>query len=94
MASAHTLTREVFGPWSLATSKAFRAGFTPNRLATDPGRDALAAAFVSEADWTAVTAVVTQDGTRARVEVSGAGDLDAAAEQVARFLALDVDATA
>ncbi|WP_228524376.1 DNA-3-methyladenine glycosylase family protein [Actinomyces haliotis] len=94
MMRTHTLTREVIGPWSLVTSTAFWAGFTPNRLAADPGPDALATAFVSEADWTAATAVVTQEGTRARLEVSGSGDLDAASEQVTRFLALDVDASA
>ena len=38
--------------------------------------------------------MVTQEGPSARIVVSGDGDLDAAAAQVARFLALDIDASA
>ncbi len=89
----HVVTVEVRGPWSLQTSRRFWEGFVPTAIpAGDP--DVLHARFVSEHDWTPATAQITQDGATARIEVSGDGDLDAAAEQVARFLSLDIDATA
>jgi DNA-3-methyladenine glycosylase II len=66
---------EVLGPWSLDTSRRFWEGFTPAALAG--GRRA--------------EAEVTQAGDTARVALAGAGDLDAAAGQSCRFLALDVD---
>lgn len=67
-------------------------GFTPSALATVPG-EALTTTFLNEADWTPTTASVTQDGSQAHLTVTGPGDLDRAATQVARFLSLDVDAT-
>ncbi len=88
----HVVTVDVVGPWSLRTSRRFWEGFTPTAISPgDP--DVLCARFVSEHDWTPVTAYVTQHGTAARIEVSGDGDLNAAAGQAARFLSLDVDAT-
>ncbi|MFD1714182.1 DNA-3-methyladenine glycosylase family protein [Amnibacterium flavum] len=88
----HTTVIETRGPWSLTTSRTFWEGFTPAALASRAD-EALRTVFVAEADWRAVEAVVTQDGDSTRIEVDGEGDLDAAAEQVARFLALDIDAT-
>ena len=49
---------------------------------------------MSEHDWTPVSARVTQRGESAQISLSGTGDLAAAAEQVCRFLSLDVDARA
>jgi len=88
----HTTVREVSGPWSLATSRAFWEGFTPAALRRQPGDTSLRAVFLVERDWSAATAIVRQDGATARITVTGAGDLDGAATQTARFLALDVDA--
>jgi DNA-3-methyladenine glycosylase II len=90
--TTRTVEAEVRGPWSLATCRAFWEGFTPAALPLGGG-DALATVFLVEADWSRAEAAVRQDGTTARIAVTGGGDLDAAAEQVARFLALDVDAT-
>jgi DNA-3-methyladenine glycosylase II len=89
----HTVDRTVLGPWSLSRSRAFWEGFAPAALPTDPAGDRLRTVFRVEADWSRAEAVVTQQGDVARIEVSGPGDLSAAADQVARFLALDVDAT-
>jgi hypothetical protein len=47
--------------------------------------------FCAEGDWRRAAAEVTQAGDTARVVLAGDGDLDAAAGQVCRFLALDVD---
>lgn len=87
------VSREVRGPWSLATSRTFWEGFTPTAL---PGAvdEALHTVFRVTADWSRATATVRQQGTTAVIGVEGDGDLAAAAEQVARFLALDIDATA
>lgn len=90
----HVATIEVAGPWSLRTSKGFWEGFTPTAIAPAGDPDVLHARFVSEHDWTPATAHVTQHGSAARIDVSGDGDLDAAAGQAARFLSLDIDATA
>lgn len=84
----------VRGPWSLDRSRVFWEGFAPAalRCSTDPpGR--LATRFRVDADWSAASAEVRQDGPVAAITVRGPGDLEAAAAQVARFLALDVDAT-
>lgn len=87
-------TVEVRGPWSLATSKTFWEGFAPAELsaAAQPD-DELRTVFCAEADWQPVTATVGQRDGTTTVTVRGPGDLDAAAAQVGRFLALDVDAT-
>lgn len=92
--STLTITREVLGPWSLDTSREFWEGFTPSALrgTQEPGR--LSTVFRVDADWSAARVTVTQREQTAEIEVSGDGDLDAAAEQTARFLALDVDARA
>ncbi len=93
MTRSHEVELDVRGPWSLATSRRFWEGFAPAAL---PGQDEaghLRTVFRVEADWSRAGADVTQDGGTARVVVRGDGDLDAAAAQVGRFLALDVDAT-
>ena len=94
---SHRVSVDVAGPWSLATSRAFWEGFTPTALPAGPAgessaEESLSATFLADADWTTATTTVTQHGSTAAVEVSGPGDLDAAARQVQRFLALDVDA--
>ncbi|NMO51318.1 DNA-3-methyladenine glycosylase 2 family protein [Actinoplanes sp. TBRC 11911] len=87
----NTVLREVVGPWSLATSRAFWEGFAPAALGDQ--RDAeLRTVFRVDADWSRAAVAVRQEGARARITVSGDGDLDAAAAQTARFLSLDVDA--
>ena len=90
--TTHPVRLAVRGPWSLATSKAFWEGCTPAALPTTGG-DALTTVFLVEADWSRAEAAVRQEAGTAIVAVSGDGDLDAAAAQVGRFLALDVDAT-
>src|SRR5690242_6596175 len=84
----HVVAFEILGPWSLDTSRRFWEGFTPAALAGGPG---LRTVFCAEGDWRRAEAEVTQAGDTARVVLAGAGDLDAAAAQVCRFLALDVD---
>lgn len=82
---------EIVGPWSLATTKRFWEGFTPNRLAS-PSQDAgIRTAFLCDADWQRVDALITQDGPSVRIVVEGPGDLDGATEQVRRLLSLDID---
>ncbi len=87
-----TLSVPVLGPWSLRTSKRFWEEFTPTAIESGGDPDVLSARFVSEHDWTSVSAHVTQSGESAQIGLSGPGDLTAAAEQVRRFLSLDVDA--
>ena len=82
---------EVLGPWSLQTSRRFWEGFTPAALAGEPARPGLHAVFCAEGDWRRAEAEVTQAGDTAHVVLAGDGDLDAAAVQACRFLALDVD---
>jgi DNA-3-methyladenine glycosylase II len=82
---------EVLGPWSLQTSRRFWEGFTPAALAGGPAGPGLRTVFCVEGDWRRAEVEVTQAGDSARVVLSGDGDLDAAAAQVCRFLALDVD---
>ena len=88
----HETTVEVRGPWSLATSRRFWEGFGPAALAVQDEPDELRTVFRVDADWSAAGARVVQRGATAVVAVSGSGDLAAAAEQVCRFLSLDVDA--
>jgi DNA-3-methyladenine glycosylase II len=91
----HTVTLDVRGPWSLGVSRRFWEGFTPSALSEDLQADGgtLRTVFRVDADWSVAEARVSQHGTRANVTVDGDGDLDAAAAQAGRFLALDVDAT-
>jgi DNA-3-methyladenine glycosylase II len=89
----HEIVVEVRGPWSLSTSRAFWEGFTPSALAERADDSRLGTVFRVDADWSAATTAVVQEGAKARVAVTGDGDLDAAAAQVCRFLSLDVDAT-
>ena len=86
----HRIEVAVQGPWSLATSRAFWEGFTPAALPAVSG-EALRAEFLVEGEWRRASVSVTQRGATAVLELSGAGDLDQAAAQVCRFLALDVD---
>lgn len=82
---------EIVGPWSLATSKQFWEGFTPNRLATQTQAPGIHTAFLCDTDWQRVDAVITQDGPSARIIVEGPGELEAATEQVRRLLSIDID---
>ncbi len=86
-----TTTHPVSGPWFLATSRRFWEGFAPTALPPTDG-DALSTVFLVESDWSRASTAVEQDGPTAVVTVEGDGDLDAAADQVLRFLSLDVDA--
>ncbi|MEB4211798.1 DNA-3-methyladenine glycosylase 2 family protein [Mycobacterium sp. 94-17] len=87
----HTVEQELRGPWSLATSRKFWEGFTPAALGTRSEPAALSTVFRVEADWSRAEASITQSGNTAIITVTGDGDLDEAAAQTARFLALDVD---
>jgi len=87
----HVADFEVLGPWSLETSRRFWEGFTPAALPGDPAGPELRTVFCAEGDWRRVEAEVTQAGDTARVVLAGDGDLDVAAAQACRFLALDVD---
>ncbi len=89
----HRVSVEVSGPWSLATSKIFWEGFAPASLAEQQDGAALQTVFVNESDWSQTTASISQQGQTAHLELSGSGDLEAAADQVCRFLAIDIDAT-
>src|ERR1700689_549323 len=82
---------KILGPGSLETSRRFWEGFTPAALAAGPAGPGLRAVFCAEGDWRRAEAEVTQAGDTARVVLAGDGDLDAAAVQACRFLALDVD---
>ena len=82
---------EVLGPWSLETSRRFWEGFTPAALAGEPISAGLRTVFCAEGDWRRAEAEVTEGGDTAHVVLTGGGDLDAAAAQACRFLALDID---
>ena len=82
---------EVLGPWSLETSRRFWEGFTPAALAGQPAGPGLRTVFCAEGDWRRADVAVTQAGDAAHLVVTGEGDLHAAAAQVHRFRALDVD---
>lgn len=88
----HTVDREVRGPWSLTTSRDFWEGFAPAALARQDRGGTLSSTFLAEADWSRAEVTVSQNESNASISVTGSGDLGQAAEQVARFLALDVDA--
>jgi DNA-3-methyladenine glycosylase II len=94
MTRTNEVATEVLGPWSLATSRAFWEAFAPAALESQPDDGLLRTTFRVEADWSRASTEVRQDGPVAHVSVRGDGDLDAAAEQVTRFLTLDVDARA
>ena len=81
---------EVLGPWSLETSRRFWEGFTPAALAGEPAGPGLRTVSCAEGDWRRAEAEVTQARDTAHVVLAGDGDLDAAAAQARRFLALDV----
>jgi DNA-3-methyladenine glycosylase II len=83
---------EVLGPWSLQTSRGFWEGFTPAALAGQLAGPGLCTVFCAEGDWRRAEVEVTQAGDGAHMVVTGEGDLEAAAAQALRFLALDVDA--
>jgi DNA-3-methyladenine glycosylase II len=88
----HTVTVPILGPWSLSTSKAFLAGFTPTAADAQGPDDELHSVFPAESDWRRAEVRVRQHGQEATIEVRGDGDLPAAAGQACRSLALDVDA--
>jgi DNA-3-methyladenine glycosylase II len=87
----HVVEFAVLGPWSLDTSRRFWEGFTPAALAGDQAGPGLRTVFCAEGDWRRAEAGVTQSGDTAHLVLAGDGDLDAAARQLCRFLALDVD---
>jgi DNA-3-methyladenine glycosylase II len=91
----HEMEVQVRGPWSLETSRAFWEGFAPAALMSQGpqrGEPHLRSVFPAESDWRRAEVEVTQEGEVAKVAVTGDGDLEAAAAQACRFLALDVDA--
>jgi len=88
----HVAEFEVLGPWSLETSRRFWEGFTPAALAGQPAGPGLRTVFCAEGDWRRAEVEATQARATARLAVQGDGDLEAAAAQACRFLALDVDA--
>jgi len=88
----HTVDAEVLGPWSLTTSRTFWEGFSPSALNDQRAGDGIRTMFGVEADWSRAEVEVTQRGHLATISLAGDGDLEAAADQVRRFLSLDVDA--
>lgn len=88
----HSTDVEVLGPWSLATSKTFWEGFAPAALTGQDEAHRLRSVFCAEGDWRRVEVAVTQQGSTARILLTGDGDLEAATAQAGRFLSLDVDA--
>ncbi len=88
----HAVDAEVLGPWSLTTSRAFWEGFSPSALVGQRAGDGIRTVFRVEADWSRAEAQVTQRGNLATISLAGGGDLQAATDQVRRFLSLDVDA--
>ncbi|XVV16774.1 DNA-3-methyladenine glycosylase family protein [Actinoplanes sp. CA-131856] len=77
----------------MAVGRAFWEGFAPAALRDQPSSSStLRTVFRAEHDWTVATATVRQDGPAAHITVEGPGDLDAATDQVVRFLSLDIDA--
>ncbi|PZS36513.1 MAG: DNA-3-methyladenine glycosylase [Pseudonocardiales bacterium] len=87
----HTIEVDVLGPWSLPTSRTFWEGFSPSALGLQPVHDQIHTDFRVESDWSSAATDVTQHGEHARISLTGEGDLAAAAEQVRRFLSLDID---
>lgn len=90
--STHTVRHEVLGPWSLDTSREFWEGFAPAALTTEQRPGTLSTVFRVDGDWSKAHLAVIQRDTVAELSLEGDGDLESAAEQAARFLALDVDA--
>jgi DNA-3-methyladenine glycosylase II len=88
----HTVEAAVLGPWSLTTSRAFWEGFSPAALHDQRAGDGIRTVFRVEADWSRAEVEVTQRDHLASISLAGGGDLEAAADQVRRFLSLDVDA--
>ncbi|MGC4960974.1 DNA-3-methyladenine glycosylase family protein [Gordonia sp. DT101] len=90
--STHTVRHEVLGPWSLDTSREFWEGFAPAALTAEQRPGTLSTVFRVDGDWSTAHLAVIQRDTVAELSLEGDGDLESAAEQAARFLALDVDA--
>src|ERR1700740_2995039 len=72
--------------------RGFWEGFTPAALAGQLAGPGLRTVFCAEGYWRRAEVEVTQAGDGAHMVVTGEGDLEAAAAQACRFLALDVDA--
>ncbi len=62
----HTVTAEVLGPWSLATSKTFWEGFAPAALTSHGQSQQVRSVFRAEGDWRRAEVEVTQHGGTAR----------------------------
>ncbi len=88
----HAVDAEVLGPLSLITSRAFWEGFSPAALVGQRAGAGIRTVFRVEADWSRAEAQVTQREHLASISLAGDGDLQAAADQVLRFLSLDIDA--
>jgi len=88
----HTVDTQVLGPWSLTTSRAFWEGFSPSALDDQSAGDGIRTVFRVETDWSRAEVEITQREHLASISLAGDGDLQAAADQVRRFLSLDVDA--
>jgi DNA-3-methyladenine glycosylase II len=80
------------GPFSLAASAAFLEGFSPAAHRAAP-EGHLHLAFVPDGEEAAAGVCLRQPDGAVVGEVFGAADPDAAREQVARILSLDVDGT-
>jgi hypothetical protein len=74
-----------------ADRPAVLGGLPPAALAAEPTGPGPGTVFCAEGDWRRAEAEVTQAGPTVHVVLAGDGDLDAAAVQACRFLALDVD---
>ena len=88
-----TVTAQVFGPWSLATSRRSWEGFDPPcyRARTRPpgcGRCSSSKPTGPGPRWRS-----PRTATSRTVDLIGEGDLDEAADQISRFLSLNLDAS-
>lgn len=96
MSPARTFSLEARGPFSLAESARFAGGFSPTAHSMRPRGDAeLEIAFVPDGEQRAVLVHVAPadgDGVTGHA-VQGAAPGRVAREQLARILALDVDAS-
>jgi DNA-3-methyladenine glycosylase II len=94
VSAAESFTLEARGPFSLAESARFAAGFSPTSHSIRPHGDGeLEIAFVPDGEERAVLLHVREDGDGVTAHAAGGAPGTAARHQLARILALDVDAT-